>query len=263
MAINKKNLRQIRNSANLAYENQDAGVLKTKSDSKHVPFAVVEAYKTIRTNLNFLLAGRSSGVFTVTSPDVADGKSTTAVNMAIAFSQLGEKTLVIDADMRRSSLHKKLKLENGIGLSNVLAGFVTADEAIKPVNEQLDILTAGQVPPNPSELLGSPNFKALIEEVSKRYTHVVIDTPPINVVTDALIVAPNSVGLVLVLREEYTTNDAIKRAVAAAEFANIEILGAVINGTNPKKKKGYSYRKYYYRKSAARYAEKDSTTERA
>lgn len=260
MGIKKSSLRRLKNSrmnaAASAYENQDVGALKTKSDSKRVPFAVVEAYKTIRTNLNFLLAGHKSGVFTVSSPDVADGKSTTAVNMAIAFSQLGQKTLIIDADMRRSSLHKKLKIENDVGLSNVLAGFVTADKAVKTVNEHLDILTAGQLPPNPSELLGSPNFKALIEEVSKHYIHVIIDTPPINVVTDALIVAPNSEGLVLVLRERYTTNDSIKRAVAAAELANIEILGAIINGINLKKKKGYNYRKYYSRKN---YGKNDSS----
>ena len=93
------------------------------SESRHVPFAVVEAYKAIRTNLTFLLASSETKVFGITSPEAGEGKSTTAVNMAIAFSQLGDKVLLFDADMRRSSIHKKLKIENIAGLSNVLAGF--------------------------------------------------------------------------------------------------------------------------------------------
>lgn len=93
------------------------------SESRHVPFAVVEAYKAIRTNLTYLLASSDTKVFGITSPEAGEGKSTTSVNMAIAFSQLGDKVLLIDADMRRSSIHKKLKIENNAGLSNVLAGF--------------------------------------------------------------------------------------------------------------------------------------------
>ena len=156
-------------------------VIAEQAQKRHVPFAVVEAYKTIRTNLSFLLTANESNVLTITSPNAGEGKSTTAVNMAIAFSQLGEKVLIVDADMRRASLHKKMKLENKLGLSNVLAGFIKVEEAIHSVNDTLDVITAGQLPPNPSELLGSSRFKAFLEEVSEKYSYVIIDTPPVNI----------------------------------------------------------------------------------
>lgn len=219
-------------------------VIAEQAQKRHVPFAVVEAYKTIRTNLSFLLTENESNVLTITSPNAGEGKSTTAVNMAIAFSQLGEKALIVDADMRRASLHKKMKIENKLGLSNILAGFIKAEEAIHSVNDTLDVITAGQLPPNPSELLGSSRFKAFLEEVSAKYSYVIIDTPPVNIVSDALIIAPNTAGVVLVVRDGFTYNDAVKRALGAIEFANINILGAILNGTRSSKGRRYNYRKY-------------------
>ena len=218
------------------------------SESRHVPFAVVEAYKAIRTNLTFLLATSETKVFGITSPEAGEGKSTTSVNMAIAFSQLGDKVLLIDADMRKSSIHKKLKIENNAGLSNVLAGFNNYSEVITRINDTFDVITAGQVPPNPSELLGSARFKELVETVGREYSYVIIDTPPMDVVTDALVIAPHTAGLVLVVKDHVTPTDAINRAIEAAKFANINILGAVMNAANPKSGRGYGYRKYGYRK---------------
>lgn len=218
------------------------------SESRHVPFAVVEAYKAIRTNLTFLLATSETKVFGITSPEAGEGKSTTSVNMAIAFSQLGDKVLLIDADMRKSSIHKKLKIENNAGLSNVLAGFNNYSEVITHINDTFDVITAGQVPPNPSELLGSARFKELVEAVGREYSYVIIDTPPMDVVTDALVIAPHTAGLVLVVKDHVTPTDAINRAIEAAKFANINILGAVMNAANPKSGRGYGYRKYGYRK---------------
>ena len=228
MAINKKN---------------DNAVMNIK-ETRHVPFAVVEAYKTIRTNLTFLLSSSETKVFGITSPDAGDGKSTTAINMAIAFSQFGDKVLLIDADMRRSSVHKKLKIENNVGLSGVLAGFNKWEEVVTNIGDSLDVITAGQVPPNPSELLGSARFEKLVEEVDQKYSYVIIDTPPIDVVSDALVIAPHTAGLVLVVKDQVTSTDAIKRTIEAAKFANINILGAVMNGANPKSGRRYGYRKY-------------------
>ena len=217
------------------------------SESRHVPFAVVEAYKTIRTNLTYLLSSSETKVFGITSPEAGEGKSTTSVNMAIAFSQLGDKVLLIDADMRKSSIHKKLKIENNAGLSNILAGFNKYTEVINHISNTLDVITAGQVPPNPSELLGSARFKELIDSVGKEYSYVIIDTPPVDVVTDALVLAPQTAGLVLVVKDQVTPTDSISRAIEAAKFANINLLGAVMNAANPKSG-GYGYRKYGYRK---------------
>ncbi|MBO5019492.1 MAG: CpsD/CapB family tyrosine-protein kinase, partial [Clostridia bacterium] len=168
MLENKKNI-------NLDIDQTDESVLQASdlqeetktidkpTNAKRVPFAVVESYKTMRTNLLFLL-DHSSGnnIITVTSANASEGKSTTAVNLAVAFSQLNNKVLIIDADMRRSSIHRKLKLENDIGLSNVLAGFSDAKSAIKKINDAFYVLTAGQIPPNPSELLGAQGFERLL-----------------------------------------------------------------------------------------------------
>ena len=218
------------------------------SETRHVPFAVVEAYKAIRTNLTFLLSSRETKVFGITSPEAGEGKSTTSVNMAIAFSQLGDKVLLIDADMRKSSIHKKLKIENNAGLSNILAGFNKYSEVINHISDTFDVITAGQVPPNPSELLGSARFKELVETVGREYSYVIIDTPPMDVVTDALVIAPQTAGLVLVVKDQVTPTDSISRAIDAAKFANINILGAIMNAANPKS--GGGYRKYGYRKYA-------------
>ena len=213
-------------------------------NSRKVPFAVVESYKTIRTNLMFLLSQKNGKVVALSSSNAGEGKSTTAINIAIAFSQLDIKVLLIDADLRRSTVHKKLKLNNTNGLSNVIAGFATFEETVCPFNANLDVLLSGPVPPNPSELLGSISFEKLLDQLKERYDYIIIDTPPINVVSDTLALAPKTDGLLLVFRDMFTPGDSVRRALAAAEFANISILGAIMNGANPKSKRGY--RKYSY-----------------
>ena len=215
--------------------------------SKKIPFAVVESYKAIRTNLSFLLSSAKSNVVAITSPNSGEGKSTTAANMAIAFSQLGEKVLLIDADMRRSSLHKKLRTDNGDGLSNILAGMAKAEDCVRKINDNLFFLPSGRIPPNPSELLGSPAFEKLIKSVSPSYNCVIIDTPPMNVVSDTLIAAPHTAGIVMVVRDGQTHNEDIKHVIDSAEFAGIKILGAVINGVKQASGGGYRYSSKYYK----------------
>lgn len=222
--------------------------LDSNSSGKKVPFAVVEAYKTLRTNLMFMLAKQNGKVLAFTSANASEGKSTTSVNIAIAFSQLGGKIIVVDADMRRSSIHKKLRMENSDGLSNVLAGFSKFEDAVQAANPNLDVLTAGPTPPNPSELLGSATFDALIESLREKYDYIIIDTPPLNIVTDPLLIGPRTDGTVLVIRDSYSLRDSVKHAINSARFANIKILGAVMNGANPKNSRRYTYRRYGYYK---------------
>ena len=225
----------------------NASYTEASVQNRRIPFAVVESYKAIRTNLSFLLPSAKSNAVVITSPNSGEGKSTTAVNMAIAFSQLGERVLLIDADMRRSSLHKKLKTDNGDGLSNILAGMVKVDDCIQAISENLFFLPSGRTPPNPSELLGSPAFEELVAELSPEYSCVIIDTPPMNVVSDTLVVAPNTAGIVLVVRDGQTQNDDIKHVIDSAEFANIRILGAVINGIKVSGGGGYRHGSKYYK----------------
>lgn len=236
---------------NYSYDSEQYAKSGQSSDQRKVPFSIVESYKTIRTNLMFLLSQKGGKVVVVSSSDAGEGKSTTAINVAIAFSQLDNKVLLIDADLRRSTIHKKIKLQNTNGLSHVIAGFSTFEEAVASFNANLDVLVAGPIPPNPSELLGSHTFEVLLENLKEKYDYIIIDTPPINVVSDSLVLAPKTDGLVLVFRDTVTPYDSFNRALAAAEFAGIPVLGAIMNGANPKSKRGYTYRKYY---SSPRYS---------
>ena len=204
------------------------------SESRHVPFAVVEAYKAIRTNLTFLLATRETKVFGITSPEAGEGKSTTSVNMAIAFSQLGDKVLLIDADLRKPSVYRQLRLQNTKGLSSVLVNFCDFSDAVVHINSNLDVLVSGPTPPNPSEMLGSEQMSNLLNSVKDKYDYIVIDTPPVNVVSDAIALAPKTEGIVMVVQDRETTHEEFKKAVASLQFANARLLGVVLNGSSDK-----------------------------
>lgn len=217
-------------------------------NKQHVPFAIVEAYKTIRANLMFLLSGAKNKTVVLSSSNVGEGKSTTAVNLAIAFAQLGSKVLLIDADMRRPSIYKKMKLSNQKGLSSVLVGFCEIGEAISHINPYFDIMTSGPVPPNPSELLGSDKMSELLDKLSEDYDYIFIDTPPVNVVSDALVVAPKTEGIVYVVHDSVTTHDELQKALSSVEFADVRMLGVILNGTNRRKSRyRYLTGRYYYK----------------
>ena len=216
-----------------------------------VAFTVAEAYKSIRTNIKFLLSKKTGNIITISGSDIGEGKSTTAVNIAVAFSQLGEKVLLVDADLRRSSLHKKLHLQNKTGLSEILADFTDFDSTVQHVGENLDVLPAGHTAPNPSELLGSPRFKALLESLSEKYKYILIDTPPIGIVADSLIVATNTDGIILVARCGYTI-----KSIESAEFAKVKVLGIVLNAAEMKNSTKYNKHKYSYRRRYYKYYRK-------
>ena len=214
--------------------------------NRRVPFAIVESYKNLRTSLAFLLSENEGNSFTITSANAGEGKSTTSANLAVAFSQLGKKVLIIDADLRKASLHKKFKIENDVGLSDVIIGSVNISDAVKNITPMLSILTAGNLPPNPSELLDSQSFSDLMVYLNSTYDLVILDTPPLNVVSDSLIVAPNTTGVVLVIRDGYTPHYSIKKAIEAMRFSNVNILGTIMNGINPRSRSRYIYRKSKY-----------------
>lgn len=195
------------------------------------PFAVVEAYKSVRTNLMFLLSQSRSRAFEVSSSHPGEGKTTCAINLAIAFSQLGSKVLLIDGDLRRPTVYRKLRLENSKGLSSVLVGFASFAESVISVNDNFDVLTSGPITPNPSELLGSDNMSLLLKELKLTYDYIIIDTPPVNVVSDAVVLAAKTEGIVMVVQDRQTTHDDFGKAVDALKFADANLLGVILNGS--------------------------------
>lgn len=212
-------------------------------------FYIQEAYNTLRTNIRFAIPGEGCKRLCLTSGLASEGKSTTILNLAISFADTGGKVLLIDGDMRRPSLARLLIEKASPGLSNVLAGLVEAEEAIhKNVRPNLDMIFSGEIPPNPLELLGHPRMKALIDNMSSRYDYILIDTPPVSIVSDACEVANVTDGVLFLVRQNSTEKDAVLRGIKQLELSNSRLLGFVMTGIMDEGSKGYKYRyRYRYR----------------
>ena len=228
--------------------NNVAGAEKAKnvltSDSK---FAIVEGYKIARTNLVFSLTAQNSNCVAVTSWSKGEGKSTATVNLSISFAKMGKRVLLIDTDLRRPNLHNLLKLKNESGVSDIIGQFGDFQSAVhRDVVTNLDVLTSGAIPPNPSELLASPYFSELLEQAKKDYDYVILDTPPLGVVTDTLLLKDHVGGYVLVVRERITSHGDIERAMQSIKLADTKVLGFLKVGCEMRSK-GYGYNKYRYR----------------
>lgn len=212
-------------------------------DSKF-PFAAREAYNSLRTNVQYSLSPLGGKIVAVTSPNAGEGKSTVATNLAISLAQTSSKVLLIDADLRKPVVHKYLKLNNTSGFSKFIVGFEPLSDALKRnVYSNLDVMTSGPIPPNPSELLGSERMKSFLDKISEVYDYIIIDTPPINVVTDIAAMANFVTGVLLVSFYASTTTDDIRRAKEALNVVNAKILGLVVTGVDAKK----AHSKYYKR----------------
>ncbi len=214
---------------------------------KKVTFSIVEAYKNIRTNIIALMAKKNSQVLAISSPNAAEGKSTTALNIAITISQLEKKVLIIDADAHRPSIHKKLKIENEAGILNLIVDDVNPKDIIYSHNNYLDVITCGKNATKPSELLNSEKFDELLKEFKETYDYIIIDTPPINPVSDALVIAQKVDAIVLVVRAASTTHEAFKKAMKSLGVLDLKIDGVIINGSDPRPKGYYKSRYSYYK----------------
>lgn len=220
--------------------------ISTKLGEK-TPFQIVEAYKTLRTNLMFSIAAAKNKIVVISSALPGEGKSTTCANLAITLAQTESRVLLIDADLRKPTQYKIFKLGNDRGLSRLLVGFDTLLDVLhKGVEPNLDVIASGPQPPNPSELLGSDNMTILLGELCQHYDYILIDTPPINIVSDALVFAHKTAGLVMVTRQGETTYDDFTKAVSSIEFSGSNILGAVITSAHGAHG---SYKDYKYRYS--------------
>lgn len=209
--------------------------------------AVSEAYRTIRTSILFSHADReASQVITFSSAFPQEGKSTTTCNMAVSFAQLGDKVLIIDADLRRPRLHRIFKTRNVQGLSNVLTGRVPLKETIqKTFVENLWLLPSGPIPPNPAELLNSARMRQVIGQLKENFSYIFIDSPPMLFVSDAAILSSLSDSTVIVLRPEKAHRKAFLSAISEIQRAKPNLIGVIFNDVNYKRAM-YSYDQYRY-----------------
>lgn len=213
--------------------------------NEKTPFIITEAYKSIRTNLLYTLSAKKTKVIVVSSAGPSEGKSTTCANLAITLSQTSSKILLIDADMRKPTQHKIFRLNNTAGLSTVICGFVSGNEVVKKdVRPNLDVLTAGPNPPNPAELLGSENMQVFLETMKHEYDLIIIDTPPINVVSDALTLLNDSSGVVIVCKQKQTTYDEIQKVIDNVRITGVNILGVIVNYVKHKEKINATHKDY-------------------
>lgn len=216
------------------------------------PFAVVESYKNLRTNLVSILAKTNGKSLAISSPYAAEGKSTTALNIAITLAQLNKKVVVLDTDSRKPTIHKKAKISNEKGCMDILLGTHTIEEVAVAYNNFLDIVPSGTKVKNPSELFSSVNFDKLLEQLEDRYDYIILDTPPINIVADPLIIAQKCNAFVMIVRAGVTRYEAFEAAYDSLKVLDVELDGVIINGSGAKN--GGYYRKYgykYYRYSRA------------
>lgn len=203
-----------------------------------------EQYRTIRTNINFSMPDRELKTLLFTSASPGDGKSTTAANTAIVFAQEGKKVLLIDADMRKPTVHQTFHLINGTGLSNVLTRQATISEVAKESGtEGLHIITCGPIPPNPAELIGSKTMEAVLEEMKLEYDMIIFDSPPVLSVADAQILSNRCDGTILVVNSGITEKDSAVKAKEALESSQANLIGTVLN--NYILEKDHYYYQYY------------------
>lgn len=207
--------------------------------------SVAEAYRTLRTHVQFANVDKPVKTILVTSPGPGDGKSTSAANLAITFAQTGAKTLLIDTDLRRPVLHSILGHTHNEGLTNVLVGKIPLDQAVRPTRiRNLYLLTSGTLPRNPSEFLASRVMQKLIHRVSGLFTVILFDSPPIIAVTDAAVLATKMDGTVLVVKADRTDRDALVQSQNILKKVNARIFGTVVNGLSADRRYGYYYDYY-------------------
>ena len=212
-----------------------------------VPFSIIEAYKSLRVHLLSLLENYNGKIIAVSSPNASEGKTTTAINTAITFSQLNKKVIIVDTDSRRPSVHQKLKLTNDFGCLDVVTEKVALADAVKHHNEYLDVLTVGSAS-NSSELFSSAGFDKLLLELRDKYDYIIVDTPPVNLVSDSLVVSQKCDGLLLVVRTGVTTYTTFNESLANIKKLGIKLFGTVMNGIGGeagKYGKYKGYKKYY------------------
>jgi len=257
--LGSRSAREIGGREKLALaSSKEAVELVTKSRPRS---QMAESYRALRTSLLLTFAGGPPKVILITSALPEEGKTTTSVNSAIVLAQKGTRVLLIDADLRRPSIHKTLGMGPQVGLSNVLTGTATLQHAIIPstILPELFILPAGTPPPNPAELLASTKMKDVLEELRKQYDHIVIDSPPTLSVTDAVVISTSADAVVLVIRSGHTTKPALRRARDILLQVNARVCGVLVNAVDLNSPDYYYHYEYQGKYGHGYYQEDESS----
>lgn len=209
-------------------------------------FAASESYKLLRTNLLFALPDQQCRIIGVTSSVRGEGKSTTSVNLAYTLAQTGKRVLLIDGDMRLPTVAQKLEMTGTPGLSNLLAGLSSERSCLRKSSyfDNWYILPSGDVPPNPSELLGSERMHALLERYKDVFDYILLDLPPVNIVVDALVVTKWTDGIMVVVRENYSDRRALDSCMYQIDKLGTKMLGFVMTDANVSSSSYKHYGKY-------------------
>ncbi|MGN0521970.1 MAG: CpsD/CapB family tyrosine-protein kinase [Eubacterium sp.] len=215
-------------------------------------FKIEEAYKTIRANIMFSVMKKGCKIIVVTSSVPNEGKTTTAINLAVSISQTDQRVLLIDGDLRQPKIHHYFAVPNSPGLTNYLGDTISGKKhadlfsVVHPTEyENLSVLCSGSIPPNPAELLGSEPMTDFLKDVSNDFDYIIIDTPPVNIVSDALPLVRESDGVVIVVRSNQSTHPELQKALSSLEFIDAKILGFVVNYVESKNSK-YGYGRSAY-----------------
>ncbi len=229
-------------------------LLKNAIMDPGLKFRVDEAYKSIRTNIMLSVMKEGCKTIVVTSSVASEGKTTTTTNLAISISQANQRVLLIDGDLRKPKIHHYFSIPNAPGLTNYLGASVNSRgsqkidlfSVIHPTEyKNLSVMASGSIPPNPAEILGSEPMANFLKALSEHFDYIIIDSPPVNVVSDALPVIRESDGVIVVVRANASTHPELQKALDSLKFIDAKVIGFVVNYETEKKSK-YGYYKYGY-----------------
>lgn len=226
--------------------------------NQKLPFMYTEAYKALRTNVEFISATNKAKKILITSSLSGEGKTCLSINLAISLAQTGKKVIILDCDLRKPKVHRYLRIKHSsqYGVSTVINGTAEMDSSIGYLEDiNLYVMLAGPTPPNPSELLNSEKAKELFDSLAERFDYIICDTAPASIVTDAVALSKHCDGVIFVIRQNYATTDHVKEAISRLEGVNAKILGTILNGYDAKDDNSAYYGQYYYYYSNKQYEE--------
>lgn len=239
MSLNKRNSRNLPTQKNLR-----------RTLHQNLKFNAIEQYKLLRTNISFTLPDDvKCPIIGVTSSVRGEGKSTTAINLAYVYAESGKRVLLIDGDLRLPSVAKKMGIDGSTGLTNFLldSNKILIENYRTAINDKWFVVPCGPIPPNPSELLASKKMEKLLSMLSEHFDCIIIDLPPVNIVSDAVAISKYLTGIILVVRQNYTEKDEYENCKRQLKLSNVNVLGLVMNGVNNGNSyyRDYKYKRYY------------------